>query len=316
MTLEDVEHMGQLGTDCIATIGMFDGVHRGHRVVLGTLLTEAERRGLQPVVITFDRHPRHVIEGNTSQLCLLSTLEERLALIEQCGVHRVAMVHFTRELAALSACEFCRRFLSQGVRALLLGYDNMFGSKQHNDFEALPDLARTMRMELLRAAPLVVDGLEVSSTRVRKALQQGDVEEAERLLGRPYRLSGTVVHGREVGRRMGFPTANVAISGDHMQLPAAGAYVVGVRLNGGEPLVGMAHLGTLPTFDIDSFGFEIHLLDYDADLYGQQLQVDFLHRLRPVQRFDSERELHAQLQQDVAQTRALAARREGGVLLH
>ena len=279
---------------------MFDGVHAGHRHLLGLLLRQARGRGLRPVVVTFDRHPRLVLGGDASGLRLLSTPRERLERIRECGVRHVLQVPFTREMAALSACDFVRHYLAPRVRlaALALGYDNRFGSTAHNDFDQLPLLAREMGFDIVRDEPLRVDGVEVSSTKIRRMLAAGDVEGAARMLGAHYAVTGAVAHGRGVGRTLGFPTANIVVDCPHKALPMEGVYAVEAAVQG-RTLRGMANLGVQPTFGESAPAFETHLFDFSGDLYGQPLTVRFLRRLRATRAFDTPGDLARQLVADM-----------------
>lgn len=299
MNIYNIEDISALVRPSIVTVGMFDGVHVGHAHLLELLLRQAAALQLEPWVVTFDRHPRLVLHGDVEAMGLLSTPEERMARLEKCGVHRMALVHFTPALAALSACQFVQQFLLRqlNMKALVLGYDNMFGNKQHNDFERLPALAQEEGFAIFHDTAVYVEGVEVSSTKVRRALQDGDMQLAQRLLGAYYSVRGRVVHGRGVGRRLGYPTANIVAEDRQKALPAEGVYAVHVS-DGNKQWRGMASLGSRPTFGLDSATLEVHLFNCHEALYGTVLRVEFVKRLRGIIRFEDEEALAAQLAKD------------------
>ena len=284
------------------TVGMFDGVHVGHRHILSMLERVSAEEGLSPVVVTFDCHPRQVLNAESAASFRVNTNEERYRLLEGCGVKEVVEIHFSKETAELSACEFFEQVLLHRLncKALVLGYDNMFGNRRRDDFGQLPALAERCGVRVCVDTPLKVEGVEVSSTQVRKALQRGDVLHATTLLGYPYRLWGKVVKGRQVGRTLGFPTANVCLDDSTKVVPAAGVYAVRVWGTEGDAQMkwGMANFGAQPTFGLEKTVFEVNIFDYDGDLYGSVLTVEFVDRIRDVCRFEGVEQLVKQLEDD------------------
>ena len=287
MTIYKIDNISELVKGTAVTVGMFDGVHRGHQHILALLRQEATRLGLTPVVVTFDLHPRQVLGGgvggvDVNQFYRVTTNEERYALLERFGIHHVLELHFTPEVAALSACQFFEQILLQRLhaKALVLGYDNMFGSKHHNDFDRLPSLAKSLGVSVAVDTAVRFRDIDISSTQVRKALKMGDVELAADFLGYNYRLWGLVVKGRQMGRQLGFPTANVCLDDTTKVMPADGVY---------------ANFGGQPTFGLDKPVFEVNIFDFDGNLYGTTLSVEFVSRLRDVQKFGSIPELVDQL---------------------
>ena len=280
MNIYKLEDISELPFDTAVTVGMFDGVHVGHRHILKMIGRVSAEQGLRAVVVTFDCHPRQVLNAESAASFRVNTNEERYRLLEECGVAEVVEVHFSWETAQLSACEFFEEVLLRRLRckALVLGYDNMFGNRQRNDFDRLPALAESRGVNVTVDTPLRVDGVEVSSTQVRKALQRGDVHHAATLLGYPYRLWGTVVKGRQVGRTLGFPTANVCLDDSTKVVPTGGVYAVRVFLpDGGGMRLGMANFGAQPTFGLEKTVFEVNIFDYDGDLYDKVLTRCFRH---------------------------------------
>lgn len=270
------------------TVGVFDGVHRGHRELL---------KGVS-LVVTLTSHPSFVLGRRDSEYWL-DDPDEHLRLLFEAGAKYVAVLPFSREVAQLSACQMARLLYDQlQMRSLLLGYDSRFGNKNNDDFDRLPQLASNLGFTLKRGEPFLLDGKPISSSRIRESLAQGAMEDTANLLGRPFTLTGTVLHGRGVGHTLGFPTANIDLSQTRKMLPAYGVYAVRIG-----DRIGMANLGPVPTFGVDKPLLEVHLLDFHGDLYGQTVTVEFIHRLRDIVRFDSSEALQHQLQEDIKQTR-------------
>lgn len=284
------------GGGYVATIGFFDGVHRGHVHLLGQLWKLAKDRGLRPLVVTFDQHPRVVLHANF-QPQLLTSLDEKVRLLHQVGFDDVAVLHFTPEMGALSPKAFMHDVLRKdlGVCALLMGYDHRFGHGGGTHEEYIR-WGMEEHIEVLTASRM--PGEKVSSSIVRDLLSEGRVEEASRLLGRPYSISGNVIHGQALGRLLGFPTANVSISNEKL-CPSTGVYAVRVKLENGEQYAGMLCVGSRPTLD-DGRGktIEVHLFDFEGDLYDKSLTIAFHSFLREEMKFDSVSDLKQQLSAD------------------
>ncbi len=281
-------------TGAVATIGTFDGVHQGHQFVLHQVVECARQHALTPICITFDHSPRREQ--------VLTPLDEKLRLIRQTGIEHCEILQFTPALKALTAREFMEQELKQrlGVRILLTGYDNRFG---HNREEGFDDYVRYGQQLGMEVRGLPAHG-HVSSSYIRQQLLLGDVSEAASSLGHSYTISGHVTHGEHIGTRLGFPTANIVPDDPRQLIPAGGVYAVKVRIaRQGEESVwkGMMNIGTRPTFGQHSQTLEVHLLHYDSNLYGQRLTIEFVHRLREEQSFDSPQALQEQLKQDAIQ---------------
>ncbi len=276
-----------------ATIGFFDGVHLGHRCLLRQVCAVARERGLSSLVVTFDRHPRQVFGGYVPSL--LTTTEEKLPLLRGAGVDEIRVLRFDLALSRLSAREFIRKMRDEmGVRCLVMGYDHRFGHDGGSGLD-YSTIAKEEGVELLRAREL--DGLKASSSVVRRFLQAGDVEGASKVLGYGYRLGGRVVHGKGVGRQLGFPTANIEVPREKL-VPACGVYAVRATLRDGSHS-GMLNIGNRPTMqDGGAVSVEVHLLDFSGDLYGETLTVELFSRLRGERRFSDASALAAQLRAD------------------
>lgn len=288
--LEQMGHGHQRHLPAVATVGTFDGVHLGHRYLIDQVREEAVRRGLRSMVITFDRHPATFF-GNHKPL--LTTKEEKINLIKATETDSLVILSFDHHLATLTAHEFMQRLHSQlHVEAMVVGYDNHFGSDQ---VQVSPETT-IQGIDIIPAKAWRIGTLDISSTAIRSDLQQGNVEQAGVRLGRPYALTGTVVHGRHIGTRLGFPTANLHVAGDRL-IPRPGVYAVRV---GAE--AGILNIGTRPTFKGQEMTVEVHIIGCEKDLYGQTLTVSFVQRLRDEQTFLSPEHLAAQLQKDKEKT--------------
>ena len=276
----------------VATIGMFDGVHRGHQFVLRQVIETARKRSLKSMAITFD----HTLRREQ----LLTTLDEKLSLISKTGIQRTEVLQFSDSLKQMTAYEFMKHVLSEqlGVKVLLTGYDNRFG---HNREEGFDDYVRYGQQLGIEVLQLPAEG-NVSSSLVRNLLNEGRVDEATQALGHHYLLTGHVEHGEHIGTQLGFPTANLVPNESLQLVPAVGSYAVEVMLENDTRLyAGMMNIGKRPTFEGHRTTLEVHVLHLDKDLYGQQVTVRFIHRLRDEQRFDSAEALKQQLQRDAQQ---------------
>lgn len=288
----------------VLTIGNFDGVHLGHEAVLARLVAHARRVVLPAAVMTFEPHPREFF-APASAPPRLTSLREKLRLLQAAGVDRTYICRFDARFAALTAEDFVERLLVRGlgVRHLIIGDDFRFGSGRMGDFELLRRAGVEHRFGLEAMETISVAGERVSSSAVREALQEADLAHADRLLGRPYSIAGRVIHGRRLGRELGFHTANIQLKRNRLAL--TGVFAVRVEGTGPEPRNGVANLGMRPTVD-SALGptLEVHLFDFDGDLYRAHLNVEFLARLRNQMKFDSLPALALQIERDVAQARA------------
>lgn len=280
-------------TGYVATIGMFDGVHLGHQYVLQQVTLTARKRGLQSMAITFD----HTLRKEP----LLTTLDEKLALLQQLGIERTEVLAFTDALKQMTAREFMQQVLKErlDVRVLLIGYDNRFGRGRSESFDDYVRYGRELGIDVVQ---LSAQGT-VCSSLIRQQLKEGRVVEAAHLLGHPYLLEGCVEHGEHIGTRLGYPTANLVPTDEQQLIPASGVYAVRVALDHQPTLhAAMMNIGHRPTFDGQHTTLEVHVLHLNENLYGHQLTVHFIERLRDEQRFDSEEALIAQLQKDLIET--------------
>lgn len=290
--------------DTVLTIGNFDGVHLGHRALLAHIATLAQEHGVQPAVLTFEPHPREFF-APASAPARLSTLREKLELIAAEGVALTCVTRFNQRFAALSADEFIEQVLVHGLRVkhLVIGDDFRFGARRQGDYALLQQAGAQYGFSVETLDSVVVHGERVSSSGVREALAAGDMERAARLLGRPYGIDGRVVHGQKLGRQIGFATANIRVK--HDPLPLSGVFAVQVDGLGDRPLPGVANLGMRPTVGGATRPLlEVHLFDFDGDIYGRHLSVRFCHKLRSETKFANFDELRAQIARDAEAARS------------
>lgn len=290
----------------VAAIGMFDGVHAGHRLLIDTLRHTAASIGLDSVVFTFAEHPASVLRPGSEPPALL-TPQQRVEQLRRCGIDEVVTLHFTPELAKLTAAEFVLWLRDNyNVRHLVLGYDTKMGSDRVSSSSQFEAICRPLGIEVSTAPQFVMDGVVVSSSTIRRALAHGDVRLASKLLGRSYSLTGTVVHGNGNGTGIGFPTANLEIP-PGMAVPCNGVYAAGAQVDE-KVYPAMVNIGLRPTLD-DGRGItiEAHLMGYDGNLYDRNIKLEFVERLRDERKFDSLDALRRQLADDAAD--ALAALR-------
>lgn len=294
-------------TSTVLTIGNFDGVHRGHRALLSRLIAKARACALPATVLTFEPHPREFFAPGQAP-ARLSNLREKLELFAECGVDRVYVCRFNAALAALTAEEFIETMLVKGlsVRHLIIGDDFCFGKDRKGNFAMFQQAGIAHRFGTEAMGTVAQDHLRISSSAVRDALAAGDIEQARALLGRAYVIAGRVVRGEKIGRTLGFPTLNLRIK--HTRLPVAGVFAVTVSGIDAQPLPGVANIGVRPTIAAGLRPvLEVHLLNFDRDIYGMHVSVNFLHKLRGEQKFASLDALKAQINCDVLAVRAYFA---------
>ena len=285
---------------CVATIGFFDGVHRGHQFLIRHLVETARQDGLASTVITFDEHPRKVLQSDY-QPEMLSTLDSKLLLLSKTEVDNAVVLHFDRQMAALSAREFMQQVLHDhlNVKKLFIGYDHRFGHNRADTFDDYVRYGEEMGIEVIKNEAFQIDGINISSSVIRSFLKEGEIEMANRCLGYPYTIIGKVVNGYHEGRKLGFPTANLDMSHFGQLIPAPGVYAVNARME--NTVVwkhGMMNIGTRPTFNGKGITLETHIFNFDGDIYDQLLLVSFVKRIRGERKFDGPEELALQLKED------------------
>jgi len=289
----------------VVTIGNFDGIHLAHHGLLNKVVDEARKRQCRGVVLTFEPHPQKVLHPERRPFYLLTTLEEKLKLIESLGIDAVVLIEFTPEFSKTSAETFVRSILwdKLHLEKLIIGHDTAFGSRKSGNKDFLQNMGKSLGFEVEAIDAVQLDGIVVSSTSVRNALQEGDVRRAMRLLGRPYNLSGIVVKGYKRGSEIGIPTAN--IESEKELVPALGVYAVVVDMSGiRHP--GVLNIGYSPTFGDNQLTVEVHLLDFPREeLYGKAINVLFIDRIRDEMKFESPKELVKQIERDIERAKEL-----------
>jgi len=293
------EHRG-----CVATIGNFDGVHLGHQAVLGQLAEQAEKMQLPSVVITFEPQPQEFFATENSKP-RLTRFREKIHALNRYAVDRVLCLRFDERLANLDADDFIRQVLLLGldVKYLVVGDDFCFGKGRTGNFDLLREAGKQHGFPVVNMHTFEIAGERVSSTRVRQALVEGDLVQAEQLLGRPYRMCGRVAHGDKRGRTIGFPTANIHLH--RKTSPVQGVYAVEMFGIEGEPVSGVANVGNRPTVDGTRSLLEVHLFDFSQEIYGQYVHVNFVQKIRDEMKFESFDHLKQQILQDAVQARQL-----------
>lgn len=280
------------------TIGTFDGVHIGHRKILERVINNAKKSGLRSTVLTFFPHPRMVLQKDT-EIKLLNTVQEKIKILEHIGLDYLIIHPFTLEFSRLSSTEFVRDILVNELKAkkIIIGYDHRFGRNRNANIQDLIAFGNTLNFEVEEIAAQEIDDVSVSSTKIRNAIMDGDMQTANEYLGYKYMLTGDVKKGKGLGRQLNFPTANLFIKEKYKLIPKNGVYVVRSILND-KLFYGMMNIGFNPTVDGTSKSIEIHFFDFKSDIYGENIQVDILERIRDEHKFNSLEELKAQLLKD------------------
>lgn len=289
----------------VATLGIFDGVHRGHMALIDFLINRAKEANRESVVITFSPHPRLVLEPDNNNLAFLTTMEEKKRLLEKAYIDHLIVIQFTKQFSSIPACDFIRDILFEkvGTRHLIIGYNHHFGRRGEGDFNTIKKCSDEAGFMVEQVAGLTTDEGAISSSLIREALLKGKVDEANSWLGYPYSLSGSVIEGKKIGRTIGFPTANIKPDSQNKLIPCNGVYAVEVKLDN-VVFPGMLSIGSNPTVnnDIKFRSVEVHIFNYDMDIYGKNISVIFRKRLREEKKFDSLEQLTEQMELDKQET--------------
>lgn len=285
----------------VATIGIFDGVHSGHRFILDQLNQHAASHGGESVVVTLWPHPRLILNRDLNNFKLLHTREEKIRELEQSGIDHLVIIPFNKEIASFTACEFVQNYLvdRMGIEVLLLGYDNRFGRDRKGDPEGLAMCASRNNFRIEKLPEFLDKQGRVSSTLIREAILMGELKQAEKMLGYHYYLSGTIVEGNHIGRQMGFPTANIHPIDAYKLIPMNGVYAIRAELRG-VVYRGMLNIGFRPTIDSSAAvkTIEAHLFDVSGDFYDEQVVIHFVQRVRDEMKFSGLEALKQQLERD------------------
>lgn len=296
--IRDINDFPQLSYP-VVTSGTFDGVHIGHQKILKRVKECTRQSNGQSVVITYWPHPRLVLFPEDNDLMLLSTIEERIEELRNFGIDYLLIIPFTKEFSRTSSRKFITDVLVRTIntKVLVIGYDHRFGKNREGSFENLKARSAQYGFEVEEIPRQDIDDIGVSSTKIRKALEDGDIQTANRYLGRNYTFTSEVVEGNKIGRTIGYPTANLALPKNHKLIPAHGVYAVWVRMEESR-YGGMMNIGFRPTVDGKQLTLEVHILDFNQYIYGQSLTVEFVEHIRKEQKFDGLEALKAQLAKD------------------
>jgi riboflavin kinase/FMN adenylyltransferase len=288
----------------VVTIGTFDGVHKGHQAIINDVVEKAHELHGESVLVTFDPHPRKLINPNDT-LQLITPLKQKIALLEKTGIHHIVVMPFTPTFAAMSAEEYIEAFLVKkfAPAAIVIGYDHRFGHDRKGDLLLLEEAGSRFGFQVIEIPAQKIDEAAVSSTKIRNAIARGDMLLANEMLGRPYELTGAVIHGAKVGRQLGFPTANIQPTDKEQIVPANGVYAIFCTIKG-NTYSGMLNIGIRPTVDSSlQLHIEAHIFDFANDIYNEEITISFVEKMREEQRFPSLDALKAQLVLDAQQAR-------------
>jgi len=292
----------------IVTIGTFDGVHIGHKEIIKSLVKNAHSNEDKSVILTFYPHPRLILQQGID-LKLITTLQEKISLLEKTGLDYLIIEPFTKEFSRLTALDFVRDILVRELKMkkLVIGYDHHFGRNREGNFEQLQEYGKVYGFEVEEIPAQDIQNISVSSTKIRKALEEGNIEKANIYLGYEFMITGRVIHGRGLGTKWNYPTINIQLEEKYKLIPKAGVYIVKTILNNMN-VFGIMNIGFRPTVGGKHQTIEVHLLDYNADLYGANIQVQLFYRLRDEQKFSSVDKLITQIKQDEKKARELIAK--------
>jgi len=296
--IHDISSIGLLNFS-VVTLGTFDGVHAGHRKILKQVVATAQQNNGESIVVTFWPHPKFVLGSSKSELKLLSTFEEKASLIASCGIDYIVKIPFTREFSELTSAEFIEHYLIRSLRTkiLIIGYDHKFGRDREGSFEYLQANQSNYGFQIIEIPRQDIDQVGVSSTRIRKALMSGEMQVANHYLTVPFSIAGIVTKGAQLGRKIGFPTANIYVPDDHKLIPADGVYAVWVYLHE-RRYGGMLNIGNRPTVNGDKQTIEVNIFEFDEDIYGENIRIEFIDKIRNEVKFSSIEALKNQLGKD------------------
>jgi riboflavin kinase/FMN adenylyltransferase len=294
----------------VVTMGVFDGVHLGHRMLLKRVVEEAEKSGNDAVAVTFDPHPRMVLTGNPGHLRFLTDIDERIELLSETGIGHLVIIPFTHELSRMTASEFVESILCRQLKAshLISGFNHHFGRRHEGDSNTIIECSQRMDFRVTKEKAFRLEGELVSSSLIRKLLDGGNVKKSASLLGYDYFLRGKVISGRRIGRNIGFPTANIVPHNEHKLIPSSGVYAVNVSVDDDTAKhIAMLNIGRRPTIrDNDGIStIEVHIIEFESDLYGKSMTIRFHDRLRDEMKFENTDALAAQLARDRERTIAI-----------
>jgi len=286
-------------TSAVVTVGTFDGLHLGHQKIIRRMTELARENNGETILVTFDPHPRLVVNSNSHEIKFINTQKRKFDLLNKLGIDHLIIIPFTKEFAKTSSEDFIKEYLidSIGAKKLIVGYDHHFGRDREGNYQKLHQLGKKYGFDVEEISAQYIGDTAVSSTKIRKALMDGDVNLANEMLGYEYSITGIVVEGNKIGRSIGFPTANIEIEDKYKLIAAGGVYACRVDIDG-KRNAGMGNIGTRPTVGINGLVTEVHIFDFDKDIYGQEITIYFVDRIRDEKKFNSLEELKTQLRKD------------------
>lgn len=293
--LSDFQHNG----NSIVTTGTFDGVHLGHQLIIKKLIEKARELGGETVLLTFWPHPRLIISPHDNNLKLLTTIDEKIEFLGSLGIDHVVVLPFTREFSELSSDKYIDEILVKGLgtKAMVIGYDHRFGKNREGGIDYLKKHSDRYKIEVTEISRQEIENITISSTKIRRAVLEGKIKAANELLGRPYSFSGHIIKGRQLGRTIGFPTANVALQKNYKLVPKNGVYITKVQLRN-KTYGGIMNIGNRPTVDGTGTSMEVHIFDFSDDIYGENLKVEILEFIRDEKKFENIKDLIRQIELD------------------
>lgn len=290
----------------VVTVGTFDGLHLGHQKIIARMCEIAQGINGETTVVTFDPHPRLVLHSDSKNLKFINTKERKFRLLEKFGIDHLIIIPFTKEFAKNSPEDFIRKYLKEkiNIKKLVIGYDHHFGNQREGNFESLTELGKKYGFEVEEISALHINGTAASSTKIRNALIAGEIKLANSMLGYKYSITGVVVEGNKIGRTIGFPTANIEIEDKYKLIAAGGVYACEIEINR-ERFLGMGNIGFRPTIGINGLVTEVHIFNFDKDIYGEEITIFFIDRIRNEVKFSGLKELKEQLEKDKVKVKGL-----------
>ncbi len=286
-------------TFAVVTVGTFDGLHLGHQKIIRRMTELAKENNGETILVTFDPHPRLVVNSNSHDIKFINTQKRKFELLDKLGIDHLIIIPFTKEFAKTSSEDFIKNYLIDriGTKKLIVGYDHHFGRNREGNYQKLHALGENYGFVVEEISAQYIDDSAVSSTKIRNALMDGDVKQANKMLGYEYSITGTVVEGNKIGRTIGFPTANIEIEDKYKLIAAGGVYACRIDVDGTRS-TGMGNIGTRPTVGINGQVTEVHIFNFDREIYGQEITIYFVDRIRDEKKFNGLEELKFQLEQD------------------
>ena len=283
----------------VVTVGTFDGLHLGHQKIIRRMIELAKENNGESILVTFDPHPRLVVNSNSHKIKFINTIKRKFDLLNKLGIDHLIIIPFTKEFAQTSSEDFIINYLVKniGTKKLIVGYDHHFGRDREGNYQKLHQLGENYGFDVEEITAQYIDDTAVSSTKIRKALMDGDIKLANKMLGYNYSITGIVVEGNKIGRSIGFPTANIEIEDKYKLIAAGGVYACKVDVNG-KIYHGMGNIGTRPTIGINGLVTEVHIFNFDKEIYGQEITIYFVDRIRDEKKFSGLEELKSQLEND------------------